>query len=62
MASLSFIPFLDRSKPPVVNDPVAKVDLEDLQDARRDPRVHALLDGAAADGSRVEHEAGRKRW
>jgi hypothetical protein len=38
-----------------------EIDLEEIQDARRDPVMHALLDEAAAEGARVERE-GRQRW
>jgi len=44
-----------------IDGPAAEIDLEDLKEARRDPRVHALLAEADQEGARVERE-GRNRW
>jgi hypothetical protein len=41
--------------------PAAEIELDELQEAQRDPRIKALLKRAAEEGARVERE-GRKRW
>jgi hypothetical protein len=58
MGAAPYIPIVDRS---AETDLMAEIDLQDIQDARRDPAVHQLLKDAAAEGQRVERE-GRQRW
>jgi hypothetical protein len=58
MSSAPYSPVVDRS---AETEPVTEIDLEEIQEARRDPIVHQLLKDAAAEGQRVERE-GRQRW
>ncbi len=58
MSSVPYQPIVSRSPE---EHPVVEIELEDLQDARRDPAVQMLLKEAAAEGAKVERE-GRQRW
>lgn len=40
---------------------LAEINLDELQEAREDPEVKALLKEAAAEGARIKRE-GRQRW
>jgi hypothetical protein len=58
MGAVNYLPVIDQSADKHV---ATEIDLEEIQEARRDPAVHALLQEAAAEGARVERE-GRQRW
>jgi hypothetical protein len=58
MGIAPYLPVVDRSADKHVT---AEIDLEEIQEARRDPAVRSLLKEAAAEGIRVERE-GRQRW
>jgi hypothetical protein len=58
MGSVPYQPIVTRSPE---EHSVVEIELEDLQEARRDPAIQALLKEAAAEGARVERE-GRQRW
>ncbi len=50
----------DRHQPPAF-EPAAEIELDELREAQRDPRIKALLKKAEEVGERVERE-GRRRW
>jgi hypothetical protein len=57
-STVNYLPIIDQSADKHV---ATEIDLEEIQEARRDPVMHALLRDAAAEGVRVERE-GRQRW
>ena len=61
MAATPLVPVVDEANRLSATHTAAEIDLDELQEARRDPRIKALLKKAAAEGARVERE-GRKRW
>ena len=61
MSPTSLVPVVDQGERRQVTSPAAQIELEDLQDARRDPAVKRLLSEAAREGERIKRE-GRKRW
>jgi hypothetical protein len=61
MGTASLVPVVDQSDRRQVMSPAAEIELDDLQDARRDPAIKNLLSDATAEGERVKRE-GRKRW
>lgn len=58
MGSVEYLPVVDQSADKHV---ATEIDLDEIQEARSDPAMHALLQEAAEEGARVERE-GRQRW
>lgn len=61
MAATPLVPTVDPSQSPDRESDAAEIDLDELQDARHDPKVKTLLKDALAAGQRVTRE-GRNRW
>jgi hypothetical protein len=55
------VPVVDQGKRRQIMSPAAEIELEDLQNARRDPVIKQLLSEAADEGERIKRE-GRKHW
>ncbi len=55
------VPVVDQGERRQVMSPAAKIALDDLQEARRDPLIKNLLKEAIAEGERVKRE-GRRHW
>lgn len=61
MGSATLVPVVDQGDRRQITSPAAEIELDDLQDARRDPAIKKLLSEAAAEGERIKRE-GRKCW
>jgi hypothetical protein len=60
MGSSPLVPYVDpRREAP--EGPAAEIPLDELMEAREDPRLAALLKDAEAERQRVDRE-GRRRW
>lgn len=61
MGATPYVPVVDPDQAQNDEATAAEIDLAELQDARSDPEINALLKEAAAEGARVERE-NRQRW